>query len=45
MSQERLCNYFLLFVHQDVTDELNIHDIAKQFFSANDRRIAFFGTL
>ncbi len=43
MTQSRLNHYVLLHVHQDKTDELDLHTIAKEFVQINERRINFFG--
>ncbi len=43
MTQSRLNHCVLLHVHQDKTDELDLHTIAKEFVQINERRINFFG--
>ncbi len=43
MTQTRLNHCVLLHVHQDKTDELYLHTIAKEFVQINERRINFFG--
>ena len=44
MTEKRLNNCLLLHVHKDLTDSLNLHDIAVQFINANDERIKYFGS-
>ena len=39
----RLNNLFLLYVHTNVTDKLDLSCIAKDFVSVNSRRIYYFG--
>ncbi len=43
MTQSRLNHCVLLHVHQDKTDELDLHTIAKELVQINERRINFFG--
>ncbi|XP_070549960.1 zinc finger MYM-type protein 1-like [Ptychodera flava] len=43
MSQQRLNNVMLLHIHKQITDSLCLKDIARDFASANDRRVTFFG--
>lgn len=45
MTHCRLNNLFLLYVHTDVTDKLNLSYIAKEFVSVNSRRINYFGKI
>ena len=42
-TQAHLNDLMVTHVHKDITDNLNIVDIAKAFVSLNDRRGAFFG--
>ena len=43
MTQERLNNLFLLYVHSERTDALDLTAIAKDFISVNSRRMNYFG--
>ncbi len=43
MGQSRLNHAAILHCHQDVVDELNIKELAKQFVSVNSQRVATFG--
>ena len=43
MTECRLNNLFLLYVHKSITDSLDITTIAKNFVSANYRRLTYFG--
>lgn len=43
MTQCRLNNLFLLYVHTHLTDDVDLTSVAKQFVSANSRRINYFG--
>ena len=43
MSDCRLNNLFLLYVHNSRTDELDLKEIAKEFVCVNTRRINYFG--
>ena len=43
MTQARFNHLMVTHVHKDITDNLNIVDIAKAFVSLNDRQSAFFG--
>ena len=45
MSQCRLNNVLLLHCHKDMTDNINISDIAKAFISVNSRRKKHFGVM
>ena len=45
MSQPRLNHALLLHVHKDKTDNINLHNIAKEFILVNERRRNFFGVL
>ena len=44
MTEKRLNNCLLLHVHKDLTDSLNLQDIAIQFICANDERRKYFGS-
>lgn len=43
MTECRLNNLFLLYVHKSLTDALDLSKIAKGFVSVNSRRIKYFG--
>ena len=43
MSDERLNNVILLHANKELTDHLDLSDIASTFISANERRASFFG--
>ncbi len=43
MGQERLNNLMILHVHKNVTDNLDLLDVAKNFVSVNESRLAQFG--
>ena len=43
ISESRLNNLFLLYVHQALTDELDLQAIAKNFIAINSRRSNYFG--
>ena len=43
MTQERLNNCMLLHVHKDITDSLNLQDIATAFITAKNERLRYFG--
>lgn len=43
MSQERLNHLMLLYVHKDLTDSLNLTDIASEFVAQNDHCMQMFG--
>ena len=43
MTECRLNNLFLLYVHKSMTDALDSSHIAKDFVSVNSRRINYFG--
>ena len=45
MTQCRLNNLFMLYVHTNVTDTLDLTQIAKEFVSVNSRRINYFGKM
>lgn len=44
MTEKRLNNCLLLHVHKDLTHNINIIDIAKEFTLANDDRKKYFGS-
>ena len=43
MSEERLNNLMLLHMHKELSDNLDISEVAQIFVSANSRRQRFFG--
>ena len=43
MTECRLNNLFLLYVHKSITDALDLSQIAKDFASVNSRRMNYFG--
>ena len=43
MTECRLNNLFLLYVHKSMTDALDLSQIAKDFVSVNSRRMNYFG--
>ena len=43
MTSCRLNNLFLLYVHQDITDTLDLCKIAREFVGVNTRRMHYFG--
>ena len=45
MTHCRLNNLFLLYVHTNIVDKLDLSCIAKDFASVNSRRINYFGKL
>ena len=44
MTEKRLNNCLLLHVHKDLTDSLNMQDIATEFISVSDDRRKYFGS-
>ena len=44
MSEKRLNNCLLLYVHKDLTDTLNLQNIATEFISSNEDRRKYFGS-
>ena len=40
---EKKNNYFLLHVHKDLTDDLDLASIAKEFIHATDEHVKYFG--
>lgn len=44
MSEQRLNNCMMLHIHKEITDSCDMHDIAKEFVSANSERQRFFGS-
>ena len=42
MSQQRLNNLMVLFIHGDSLDEMNLEDVADEFISAKDTRLKIF---
>ena len=45
MTSCRLNNLFLVYIHQDRTDSLDLYKIAKDFVSVNNRRRKYFGNV
>ena len=45
MSDCRLNNLFLLYIHTSRTDALNLEKVAKDFIAINQRRINYFGNV
>ena len=43
MTEQRLNNILLLHAHKEMTDALNLTEIARLFVSCNARRVEFFG--
>ena len=43
MTSNRLNNLFLLYVHKEVTDSLDLHKIGNDFVNVNNRRQNYFG--
>ena len=44
-SQSRLNNLFILYVHIEKTDEIDLKCIAREFVSVNQRRLNYFGKI
>ena len=44
MTEKRLNNCLMLHIHKDLTDELDINNIASTFVSANNERLKYFGS-
>ena len=43
MTQSRLNNLLVLYIHSTETNDLDLHNIAKEFASVNSRRCIYFG--
>ena len=43
MTQERMNNLMILNVHKELTEEIYLFDIAKEFISENESRENVFG--
>ena len=43
MTQERINNLMILNVHKELTDEIDLTDIAKEIISGNESREKVFG--
>ena len=43
MGQERLNNLMLLHIHKELTDELDLKDVATEFISGSEHRLSIFG--
>lgn len=44
MTDCRLNNLFLLYIHPSITDSLDLCTVAKEFISVNSRRVHYFGS-
>ena len=44
-GSRRLNNLLLSHIHQDMTNKIDILDIAREFVQTNERRLSYFGTL
>lgn len=44
MTEKRLNNCLLLYVHRDLTDQFNVFEVAQEFISANTERSRYFGS-
>ena len=45
MTECRLNNLFLLYIHTSRTDALDLHAVARDFISANSLRMDYFGKM
>ena len=43
MTECRLNNLFLLYVHCNRTDKLDLEAVGKEFINVNSRRMKYFG--
>ena len=43
MDNCKLNNLFLMYIHDDRTDKLDLLEVAKTFASSNQRRLNYFG--
>ena len=43
MTQEKMYNLMILNVHKELTEEIDLFDIAKEFISGNESRENVFG--
>ena len=43
MGQERLSNLLMLHVHKDLTDSLDLLEVANSFVSDSEHRLKIFG--
>ncbi|KAL5509098.1 hypothetical protein EMCRGX_G004385 [Ephydatia muelleri] len=43
LSENRLNQCFLLHVHKELTETLNVEEIAREFIATNDERMRYFG--
>ena len=43
MSENRLNQCFLLHFHKELTETLNVEEIAREFIATNDERMRYFG--
>ena len=43
MGQERLNNLMLLHTHKELTDDLDLKNVATEFISGSEHRLSIFG--
>ena len=43
MNQDRLNHLMVLHIHKQITDDLNLKDVANDFVSASEHRLSLFG--
>ena len=43
MTESRFNNCFILHVHKELAERINLEDVAKEFISRNDERVRYFG--
>ena len=43
MTQQRLNNLMVLHVHKDITDSMNLKNIANEFVGNSEHRLRIFG--
>ena len=43
MGQERLNNLMSLHIHKEITDDLDLKDVATEFISGSEHRLSIFG--
>ena len=44
MTEKQLNNCLMLHIHKDLTDELDINNVATTFVSTNNERLKYFGS-
>ena len=44
VTQERLNHLMVLYVHNDLTDKLNLNDIGNEFVRQSEHQFALFGS-